>query len=77
MNKESIFIIGSSSLALSLIMGIFLPDLPLISFLKGMLIGISLVMNINYLIRYRLEKSGFNENRNNNSYMRKLQNGSN
>ena len=62
MKKETMFIIGSISLALSLIMGVFLPDLPLISFFEGMFVGISLVMNFSFLIRYRLEKDKINEN---------------
>ncbi|UCD00816.1 MAG: hypothetical protein JSV23_07995 [Promethearchaeota archaeon] len=62
MKKESLFIIGMNSLAVSLIMGIFLPDLPLISFFKGMFIGISVVMNFSFLIRYRLEKNKVNDN---------------
>ncbi len=61
MKKESMFIIGSSSLTISLILGMFLPDLPLIGFFEGMFMGISLAMNICFLIRYRLEKNGFNE----------------
>lgn len=62
MKKESLFIIGMNSLAVSLIMGIFLPDLPLISFFKGMFVGLSLVMNFSFLVRYRLEKNKINEN---------------
>ena len=62
MKKESMFIIGTNSLAVSLIMGIFLLDLPSISFFKGMFVGISLVMNFSFLVRYRLEKNKINEN---------------
>ncbi|MFX1378597.1 MAG: hypothetical protein ACFFA4_05850 [Promethearchaeota archaeon] len=57
MKKESMFIIGATSLTIALIMGILLPDLSVISFFKGMLTGISIVMNISFLIKYRLEKS--------------------
>ncbi|MFX1418233.1 MAG: hypothetical protein ACFE9N_04845 [Promethearchaeota archaeon] len=70
MKKESMFIIGSSSLAVSLIIGMLLPDLPLISFLEGMFIGISLVMNISYLIRYRLEKNNINQGNNRENKLR-------
>ena len=61
MKKESIFIIGTTSLAISLIMGRFLPDLPLISFFEGMLVGISLTMNLSFLIKFRLERKMINE----------------
>ncbi|MFX0156025.1 MAG: hypothetical protein ACFE9Q_16010 [Candidatus Hodarchaeota archaeon] len=61
MRKEPLFIIGSSSLAISLIIAMFLPDLPLTSFFEGMFIGISLSTNICFLIKYRLEKNSFNE----------------
>jgi len=64
MKKESMFIIGSSSLTISLIIGMFLPDLPLIGFFEGMFVGISLAMNICFLIRYRLEKNSLNEDNN-------------
>ena len=61
MKKETIFIIGACSLVISLIMGMLLPNLPLISFFEGMFVGISLAMNISFLIRYRLERNSVNE----------------
>ncbi|MFX0105402.1 MAG: hypothetical protein ACFE75_07925 [Candidatus Hodarchaeota archaeon] len=61
MKKESMFIIGTSSLTISLILGILLPNLPLISFFEGMFAGISLAMNISFLIKYRLERNGYNK----------------
>jgi len=61
MKKEFMFIIGTSSLAMSLIMGMFLPDLPLVSFFEGMFVGISLAMNLSFLVRYRLERNRVNE----------------
>ena len=70
MKKESMFIIGTSSLAISLIIGIFLPDLPLISFFEGMFVGISLTMNLSFLVRNRLEKNNSNDT---NNKERKLQ----
>ena len=57
MKKESMFIIGIFLLSLSYILGTILIDLPLINFLEGVFTGISLVMNIGFLIRYRLEKN--------------------
>jgi hypothetical protein len=64
MKKESMFIIGTSSLTISLILGMILPNLPLINFFEGMFIGISLVMNISFLIRYRLERYSYNKGNN-------------
>ncbi|MFX1470175.1 MAG: hypothetical protein ACFFB8_16110 [Promethearchaeota archaeon] len=60
MKKESMFLIGATSLMVSLVMAMLLPDLPLISFLKGMFVGISLTMNLSFLVRYRLEKNNVN-----------------
>ncbi|MFX1463411.1 MAG: hypothetical protein ACFFBF_10270 [Promethearchaeota archaeon] len=61
MKKESMFIIGATSLMISLIMGMFLPDLPLISFIEGIFVGISLTMNLSFLVRYRLAKNSENK----------------
>ncbi len=61
MKKEFMYIIGTSSLAISLIMSMFLPDLPLISFLEGMFLGISLATNLGFLIKYRIERNIPNE----------------
>ncbi len=60
MKKESMFLIGATSLMISLVMAMLLPDLPLISFLEGMFVGISLTMNLSFLVRYRLEKNNVN-----------------
>ncbi|MFX1390086.1 MAG: hypothetical protein ACFE9Z_08500 [Promethearchaeota archaeon] len=57
MKKESMYIIGTSFLSISIIMGMLLPDLPIISFFEGMFLGMSLVMNITFLIRYQIEKN--------------------
>jgi len=61
MKKETMFIIGMCSLAISIILGRFLIELPMISFFEGLFMGISLVMNIGFLIRYRLEKEDSKE----------------
>ncbi|MFW9968819.1 MAG: hypothetical protein ACFFDF_01380 [Candidatus Odinarchaeota archaeon] len=56
MKKESMFIIGALSLTISIILGRFLPELPLVSFFEGVFSGISLPMNIGFLLKYRMEK---------------------
>lgn len=61
MKKETMFIIGMCSLTVSIILGRFLIELPMISFFEGLFTGISLVMNIGFLIRYRLEKEDSKE----------------
>lgn len=57
MKKELMYIIGTSSLSMSIIMGMLLPNFPIISFFEGVFIGLSLAMNISFLIKYRIEKN--------------------
>ncbi|MFW9828433.1 MAG: hypothetical protein ACFFEY_12655 [Candidatus Thorarchaeota archaeon] len=57
MKKELMYIIGTSSLSISIIMGMLLPDLPIISFFEGVFVGLSLAMNISFLVKYRIEKN--------------------
>ena len=71
MKKETKIIIGTCSLVISLIMGMLLPNLPLTSFFEGMFVGISLAMNISFLIRYRLERNSVNEVNSEKIYMEK------
>jgi hypothetical protein len=54
-------IIGTSSLSISIIIGMLLPNLPIISFFEGVFLGISLTMNISFLIKYRIEKNSYNK----------------
>jgi hypothetical protein len=56
MKKESMFIIGMFSMALAIILGTIPANIALIDFFKGVFTGISLVLNIGFLIRYRLDK---------------------
>ncbi len=56
MKKEIMFIIGTCSLTISIILSRLSLDLPIINFFEGMFIGISLVMNFGFLLKYRLEK---------------------
>jgi hypothetical protein len=55
--KEILLSLGMFSLTISIILGNFLPERPLITFLEGIFTGLSLVMNISYLIKNRKEKN--------------------
>ncbi|MFX0145897.1 MAG: hypothetical protein ACFE9C_17665 [Candidatus Hodarchaeota archaeon] len=61
MEKESMFIIGTISLTISIILSKFFPEWPVISFLEGVFIGISIPMNLGFLIKYRFEKNNLNK----------------
>ncbi|MFX0039252.1 MAG: hypothetical protein ACFFCY_14335 [Promethearchaeota archaeon] len=61
MEKESMFIIGTISLTVSIILSRFFPEWPVISFLEGVFTGISVPMNLGFLIKYRIEKNNLNE----------------
>jgi hypothetical protein len=65
MKKESMFIIGTISLTISIILSRFFPELPLISFFEGFFTGISMPMNLGFLIKYRIEKMSTNSKQNN------------
>ena len=54
--KENLFIIGMFSLLIALILGRFDNQYPIIDFLEGMFTGISLTMNISFLVRFRIER---------------------
>jgi hypothetical protein len=49
--------VGMISLAIAIGLRSFGPDSSIIHFLEGMFIGISLVLNLAFLIRYRLKRS--------------------
>ena len=53
--------IGMISLVAAIGIRSFGPDLSLIHFLEGLFLGISLVLNLAFLIRYRLKKNRKNE----------------
>lgn len=48
---------GGLCLAVSLLLSRFAPELASVDFLEGMLIGLSLVFNLTFLIRWRKERS--------------------
>jgi hypothetical protein len=56
MKKEGLFFIGIVSLILSILLDLFAGDFLLFNFLKGVFTGISLVTNLGYLFKLRLEK---------------------
>ena len=55
--KEGVFLIGNASLILSVFLSIFAVDFLLLNFFKGLFTGISVVMNLGYLLKLRMEKN--------------------
>jgi len=59
-NENTFQAVGMISLSLGILIGRFLPieysGFSVSDFVEGMLIGVSLVLNLNYLIRLRLNK---------------------
>ena len=62
MKKESMLIIGMFSISITLILGRISGDIALLNFFEGFLSGLSLVMNVGFLIKYRLENNYINDN---------------
>jgi hypothetical protein len=56
-DKNTFFSIGQLSLAISILVNHFIHDSNLVSFLIGLLTGLSIVFNVAFLILYRKEKS--------------------
>jgi len=54
--KENLLMIGMFSLLIAFILGRFESQYPIIDFLEGMFTGISIVMNLSFLVRFRLER---------------------
>ena len=57
-NKEIMLIIGMFSLTFAIFLDRFAGVGPIIDFLCGLFTGLSLIMNLGYLIKYRAEKKG-------------------
>ena len=55
-NKETFLALGMLSLIVSLILEQYVSQEPIVMFLKGIFIGLSLVMNLAFLVLYGLEK---------------------
>ncbi|MFH1014041.1 MAG: hypothetical protein V1769_06005 [Thermoplasmatota archaeon] len=55
-NKETMLSIGMISLALSIVLRRYGGESTILNFLEGVLIGLSLVLNLVFLILYRKEK---------------------
>jgi hypothetical protein len=55
-NKEGLLIIGSFSLMISILLDFYTGAIPIFDFLKGLFTSISLVSNLGYLFKLRLEK---------------------
>jgi len=55
--KEILFIIGIVSLIISILLDLLSGDFLLINFLQGLFTGISLVTNLGYLFKLRIDKN--------------------
>jgi hypothetical protein len=62
MKKEGFFMIGMLSLAISVLLGRFFREYPLIDFLDGVFCGISVVMNITFLYKFGKERRSIDFN---------------
>ncbi len=56
-NKEIMLVIGIFSLTIAIILDRFAGTETIIDFLCGLFTGFSLVMNLGYLVKYRIEKN--------------------
>jgi len=56
MKKENMIMIGMFSLLIAFVLGRFDSQYPIINFCEGMFTGISMIMNLSFLIRFRIEK---------------------
>lgn len=56
-NKEIMLVIGIFSLTIAIILDRFAGTGTIIDFLCGLFTGFSLVMNLGYLVKYRIEKN--------------------
>ena len=54
--KENLFIVGIFSLLIMIFLRIISIELPILDFLEGMFTGISIIMNICFLIRFGKEQ---------------------
>ncbi|NVM44539.1 MAG: hypothetical protein HWN79_06460 [Candidatus Lokiarchaeota archaeon] len=54
--NESMFILGTSSLLVAILLGRFGGQNALANFLEGLFTGLSLVMNLSFLIRFGKER---------------------
>jgi hypothetical protein len=59
-NKEVLLLIGSFSLIISILLNLFAGAIPILDFLKGLFTGISLVSNLGYLFKLRVDKKRIN-----------------
>ena len=56
MKKENMIMIGMFSLLIAFVLGRFDSQYPIIDFFEGMFTGISITMNLSFLIKFRIEK---------------------
>ena len=55
--KEVLFAIGSFSMLISIVLGRFSGVNPVIDFLAGIFTGMSLSLNLGFLVRWRIERN--------------------
>ncbi|MCP5105465.1 MAG: hypothetical protein GY950_18910 [bacterium] len=55
-NNNVLLAIGMISLVLSILLGRYGPDVSVVHFLEGLFLGMSLVLNLAFLIRYAASK---------------------
>lgn len=60
-NKEVMLTIGMFSLTIAILLDRFAGAGTIIDFLCGLFTGLSVVMNLGYLIKYRAERNKFNK----------------
>ncbi|MCP5053922.1 MAG: hypothetical protein GY940_42535 [bacterium] len=56
-NNNVLLSIGMISLVIALVLGRFGPDTSIVHFSEGLFMGLSLVLNLAFLIRYRAKKN--------------------
>ncbi len=56
-NEEILLVIGIVSLIISLLLDLFRGQKPIIDFFSGLFTGLSITMNLGFLIRFRHERN--------------------
>ena len=64
MKKETMFTIGSFSMVISIVLSRVSGANPLVDFLAGLFMGISLPLDLGFLIKWRIERNAINNSNN-------------
>jgi len=62
--KETMLAIGSFSMVISILLGRYSGANPLVDFLAGVFTGISLTLNLGFLIKWRMERNAITNSSN-------------